>query len=564
MPEGLFFQIGGVIVIAAALAFFVRAMKQPLVIAYLIAGILVGPAFLALTHETETFAALGKLGVAFLLFTVGLGLNWRRIKEVGAVAVASGLGQIFFTSGVGFVIAHALGFDVTTSIFIAIAFSFSSTIIIVKMLMDKEDLGTLYGKIAVGFLIVQDLVAMIILLVLGAIGKGQAPLDVLSLSLAKGLVVVAVFWFLSARVVPPLVKFAASSQELLLVFSLGWCFAVAGLLSYFGFGVEIGALIAGVALSGTHYEREINARVKPLRDFFLILFFIVLGSQFQLAVASVMLWPIVIFSLYILIGNPFIMMLILRALGYHPQTGFLTGTTAAQVSEFSFIMLGAGITLGLVSPSALTLATVVGLITIGCSTYLVKENERIYEWLRPALRLLENGRIKHAAKARALASPKTILFGCHRTGEILLEEIKKIGHKYLVVDYDPKVIEELKSWHLPAVYGDAGDEDFLKELRAEKARLILSTIPDVITSLELLTYLREGKFKGTAIVAARSPEEAMECYAAGAAYVIVPSILGAERFRELLRRNKDKAKQWKKARKVEKEEAGNNFCLDTE
>lgn len=562
MEESLFFQIGGVIVIAAALSFLVKVFKQPLIIAYLIAGILVGPAVLALTHETETLAALGKLGVAFLLFTVGLGLNWRRIKEVGAVAVASGLGQVFFTSVVGFVIANLLGFDATTSIFIAIAFSFSSTIIIVKMLMDKEDLDTLYGKIAVGFLIVQDLVAMIILLVLGAVGKGQTPVDILWLSLAKGLVVVVIFWFLSTRVVPHLVKFAASSQELLLVFSLGWCFSVAGLLSYFGFGLEIGALIAGVALSGTHYEREINARIKPLRDFFLILFFIVLGSQFQLTAAFGLSLPIVVFSLYILIGNPLIMMFVMRALGYHPQTGFLTGTTAAQVSEFSFIVLGAGITLGLVSSSALTLATAVGLITIGCSTYLVKENEKIYERLRPYFCWFESGRVKHAAKARTLASPNTILFGCHRTGEILLEEVKRIGHKYLVVDYDPKVVEELKAKRVTVVYGDAGDEDFLKELRAEKARLILSTIPDVTTSLELLVYLREANFKGTVIVAARSPEEAMECYAAGAAYVIVPSILGAERFRELLRRNRDRSKEWKKAKKIEKKEAADGVALD--
>jgi Kef-type K+ transport system membrane component KefB len=455
-----------------------------------------------------------------------------------------------------------LGFGITTSVFIAIAFSFSSTIIVVKMLMDKEDLDTLYGKIAVGFLIVQDLVAMIILLVLGAVGKGQTPTDILWLSLAKGVVVVIVFWFLAAKVVPHLIKFAAASQELLLVFSLGWCFAVAGLLTYFGFSVEIGALIAGVALSGTHYEREINARIKPLRDFFLILFFIVLGSQFQLAAAAELFLPIAIFSLYIIFGNPLIMMTVLRLLGYHPQTGFLVGTTAAQVSEFSFIVLGAGVVLGLVSPAALTVATGVGLITIGCSTYLVKENERIYNWLRPSLRWFENGRVKHAAKARALAAPHTILFGCHRTGQILLEEVKKIGRKYLVVDYDPKVVEELKTKRVVVVYGDAGDEDFLKELRAEKARLILSTIPDVTTSLELLIYLREEKFKGTVIVAARSPEEAVECYAAGAAYVIVPSILGAERFRELLRRNRDESKQWKKSRKIEKDDVKKEVALD--
>jgi len=564
MTESLFFQIGGVIVIAAALAFLVRAFKQPLIIAYLLAGILVGPAFLSLTRSTEAFETLSKLGISFLLFTVGLGLNWRKIKEVGAVSVASGFAQVFFTSVIGFFIARFLGLDVNTSIFVSIAFSFSSTIIIIKMLMDKEDLDTLYGKITVGFLIVQDLIAMIILLVLGAIGKGSTPIEILSGSLIKGLIMVVVFWFLSAKVVPHLVKFAASSQELLLVFSLGWCFAVAGILTFFGFGVEIGALIAGVSLSGTHYEREINARIKPLRDFFLILFFVVLGSQLEIASAATMIWPIVIFSLYVLIGNPIIMMLVLRALGYHPQTGFLTGVTTAQVSEFSFIMLGAGVSLGLVSPSAVTLAAAVGLITIAGSTYLIKENEKIYEWLRPLLRVFEKQRVKHAAKARAQAAPDVILFGCHRTGEILLEEVRQLGHKYLVVDYDPNVIEELKRRRIPAVYGDAGDNDFLKELQVKKTKMLLSTIPDVTTSLELLLFLKEENFTGTAIVAARSPEEAMECYALGAAYVIVPSILGAERFRELLRQNKNQAKQWQKTRKVGKVEAKEDIELDEE
>lgn len=562
MPDTLFFQIGTVIVMAAALSFLVRALKQPLILAYIIAGVLVGPAFLALTREIETFDTLAKLGVAFLLFTVGLSLNWRRVREVGVVSLLSGLAQIFFTSAVGFLLGRMVGFDNLTSVFVAVAFSFSSTIIIVKMLMDKEDLDTLYGKIAVGFLLVQDIVAMIILLVLGAVGRGGTPVEILGWSLLKGLVVLLVFWFLSLRVIPFLVKFAAASQELLLIFSLGWCFAVAGILSLFGFGVEIGALIAGVALSGTLYEREINARVKPLRDFFLIIFFIVLGSQLQPAAASALFWPIVIFVIYILIGNPLIMILVMRALGYHPQTGFLTGVTTAQVSEFSFIILGAGVALGLIGHSAITLAAVVGLITIACSSYLIKENERIYEWLRPVLKILEGGRLKHAAEARRRPAPGVILFGCHRTGEVLLDEVKRLGGKYLVVDYDPRVIELLKERRLPAVYGDAGDEDFLKELQAEKSKLILSTIPDVTTSLDLLTYLREEKFKGTAIVAARSPEEAMECYAAGAAYVIVPSILGAERFRELLRRNKNKPKKWKQAGQIEKKEAREEKVLD--
>ena len=534
--------------VAGALSFLARALRQPLIVAYLVAGVLVGPTLFSFVHESEVFDGLAKIGVAFLLFTVGLGLNWRHVKEIGGVALASGLAQIFFTSLVGFGIARFFAFDFTTSLFVAIAFSFSSTIIIVKMLMDKERLDTLYGKIAVGFLLVQDLVAMIILLVLGTVAKGGAPIDILFWALTKGLFVVIIFWFASSKVVPHLVRFAAQSQELLLIFSLSWCFAVAGVLYYFGFGLEMGALIAGIALSGTRYEREINARVRPLRDFFLILFFIVLGTQLQLSAAPSLLGPIMIFSFYILLGNPIVMMLVLRALGYHPQTGFLAGTTAAQISEFSFIMLGAGISFGLVSPSALTLATAVGLITITCSAYLVKENERVYEWLRPVLRVLEKQRVKHAAKAQKFSQPEIILFGCNRTGDILLPEIKKMRQKFLVVDYDPEIVEALNKNKIPAVYGDAGDEDFLRGLQVEKTKLVLSTVPTVVTSLELLAYLHYRNFSGTAIVAARSPEEAEACYQAGAEYVIVPSLLGAERFCELLKKNKIFDKKWKEER----------------
>ena len=564
MPESLFFQIGGVMVIAAACAFLMRSLKQPMIIAYMLAGIIIGPAVLSLTNESGVFETLAQIGIAFLLFTVGLSLNWRRIREVGAVAVASGLGQIVVTSAAGFLVLYAFGFDLLTSLFIGIAFSFSSTIIIVKMLADKDDLDTLYGKITVGFLIIQDLVAMVILLVLGAIGRGETISQILGWSLLKGILVVILFWLLSTFVIPHLVKFAAGSQELLLIFSLGWCFAVAGILSFFGFGMEIGALIAGVSLSGTHYQHEINSRVKPLRDFFLILFFIVLGTQLHPAAATEMFWPIVAMVVFVLIGNPLIMMVVMRALGYHPETGFLTGTTTAQISEFSFIMLGAGVALGLVSPTAMTLTTVVGLITIAVSTYFIKENEFIYEKFQPLLRIFEKQRVRHAARARRLASPSVILFGCHRTGEILIEEIQKMRRKFLVVDYDPHVLEDLLKRKISAVYGDAGDEDFLRELRVEKTKLVLSSIPDVTTSLELLSYLRETNFKGTAIVAARTPEEAMDCYAAGADYVIVPSILGAEKFRDLLKRNQSEAKQWKKSRKIEKADVCKEIELDRE
>src|SRR3989338_3218771 len=236
MIQTLFFEIGAVILVATIFSFVAAFLRQPLIIAYILAGVVVGPGLLALTSSTEVLEVLSQIGIAFLLFTVGLGLNWRSVKEVGIIAVATGIGQVLFTGGLGFLGSLWLGFDVTASLYIAFAFAFSSTIIVVKLLMDKDDLDTLYGKISVGFLLVQDIIAMIILLILAALRTGGSLGEILSFSLLKGLLVIFIVGLLSFYVVPPLVRFAAKSQELLLVFALGWCFLVAGLLVFFGFG----------------------------------------------------------------------------------------------------------------------------------------------------------------------------------------------------------------------------------------------------------------------------------------------------------------------------------------
>jgi Kef-type K+ transport system membrane component KefB len=549
--ESLFFEIGSVIVVAAVFSYVASLLKQPLIIAYILSGIVVGPSLLSLTKSSDVFTALSEIGIAFLLFTVGLGLNWRRIREVGTVAVASGVAQVLFTSLVGFVIAIWLGFDATTSIFISIAFSFSSTIIIVKLLMDKEDLDALWGKISVGFLLVQDLIAMVILLMLGALKEGGSITQILTVSIAKGALALVVLWLLATLFIPRLLRYAARSQELLLLFSLGWCFAVAGVLMLVGFGIEIGALVAGISLSGTVYEREIHARMRPLRDFFLVIFFIVLGTQFELSHLGSLVTPIIVFSLFVLIGNPLIMLLVMRALGYHPQTAFLVGTIVAQISEFSFIMLGAGVAAGLVNPSALTVAALVGLVTFAVCTYLVKYNEQLYDYARPYLRWLEPQRMRHEERTKRHAKPQVILFGYHRMGQVLLREVAQLNKHYLVVDYDPLVVDELEEKDVPVVYGDASDEEFLADLQAERAHLIISTIPDAAVSLELLQFLQKRGYRGVAIVTVKALEEIAECYRLGATYVIVPSVLGAKKFQELLRKNRSGMKSWKKLVKTE-------------
>jgi len=541
--QEIFFQLGAILVIAAGLSLIAHRLKQPLIIAYIVTGVLVGPEVWSLASQPELFDALSNIGVAFLLFTVGLGLNWRHIKEVGKVSLATGIGQVLFTTIAGFALGKMLGLETITSLYLAIAFTFSSTIIIIKLLMDKEELDTLYGRISVGFLIVQDLVAMLILLGLGSFDSGASIGGIVLSTLFKVAIIVPVVWFVSAKIAPRMVPYVARSQELLFIFSIAWCFLIAGILVLFGFGIELGALLAGVMLSGTTMQREINARIRPLRDFFLVLFFIVLGTHLGLGQMSLVIWPAIIFSLFILIGNPLIVLLIMRTLGYHPRTGFLAGTTVAQISEFSFIVIGAGITAGYVDSNALSLTTLVGLITIAGSTYLVNSNEWIYERLRGLLKFLEPKQSIEDTKNKNNASQVTV-FGYHSIARQMIESLKKTKLSYKIVDFDPFVVKLLEQEKVPVLYGDASDITYLSELQVEQSRFIISTVPSVSVSLTLLSYLSEKEYDGTVIVAARTIAEASHCYEAGAAFVIIPNQLGAEKLAEIFSNKKTRRQGW--------------------
>jgi Kef-type K+ transport system membrane component KefB len=425
-----------------------------------------------------------------------------------------------------------------------LAFAFSSTIIIIKLLMDKEDLDSLYGRISVGFLLVQDFIAMLILLALGSIGSGMGLETIFVTTLLKAVVIVPVFWFVSTHILPRLLRYVATSQELLFIFAVAWCFLVAGVLVLLGFGVELGALIAGVTLSGTAYYREINARIRPLRDFFLIIFFIVLGTHLGIDQISSTIVPSILFSIFVLVGNPLLVMFIMRSLGYHPRTGFLCGTTVAQISEFSFIVIIAGIAAGHLDESILAISTTVGIITITASSYLISHNERIYQAIQPMFRWMEPKR-SLPSEHKAEHKPKqVILFGFHKAGEELLPSIQGLKRSYVVVDFDPAAIKEMAEREIPSVYGDAGDENFLEEIKADKSKIIISTIPDVVISISLLTFLKSRGYKGVIVVSVHTQVEAQRCYELGATYVIVPQVLSGRKFSEILTEKKTAKTKW--------------------
>jgi len=376
-----FMQFGLIILVVFGVSIIIKLLKQPLIIGYILSGILVGPFVFNLIQESETLNVFSEMGIAFLLFIVGLYLSPKVTKEVGKISLVTGIGQIVFTSLIGYLIGMALGFSTITSVYIAIALTFSSTIIIMKLLSDKDALEKLYGKISIGFLLVQDLVAILILIIVSSLASGTGVGNLVFLTIVKGLIFVAVLTLISYYALPKLSDFFAKSQEFLFIFAVAWGFGLSILFLYAGFSIEVGALIAGIMLSISPYSFEISSKLKPLRDFFIISFFIVLGSRMVFSDITPLIVPAIIFSAFILIGNPLIVMILMGILGYSKKTGFMAGLTVAQISEFSLILIALGVKTGALTQEILSFVTIIGLLTIAGSTYMIIYSEEIFNKL---------------------------------------------------------------------------------------------------------------------------------------------------------------------------------------
>ena len=527
----LFIEISIIILIAVVISMVMKTLKQPFIIGYILTGILVGPYFLNIFQSKENIEFFSKIGITILLFIVGLHLNPNVIREVGKISLVTGLGQVFFTSIIGYFICLAIGLSPIAAIYIAIALTFSSTIIILKLLSDKGDLDKLYGKISIGFLLVQDIFAALILIGITATA-GTAGQTNLSLALGgmaiKGILLALILIIANRIVIPKITAFMASSQELLFLFSLAWGIGMAALFYKAGFSIEIGALAAGVVLSTNQFATEIGSRIRPLRDFFVLLFFIFLGSQVLLESISQIFLPALILSLFVLIGNPLIVIILMNLLGYKRKTGFLAGLTVAQISEFSLILAALGVSVGHLSNEMLSLVTLVGLITIAGSTYLILYSSRIYSLVEPIIKFFEFRKIVREKGLGDDKSYEIVLFGYDRVGADFVKAIKKLDKSFIVVDFSPKSIKLLGKQGIPCVFGDAEDIEFLNELGLSNIKLIVSTIPDFETNKLLIKYINNINPSAITIVISHYIKQAKELYLLGATYVVMPHYLGAQ------------------------------------
>ncbi len=526
----IFAELSTIIVLATLVSFIMKLLKQPLVVGYILTGILVGPYAFNFLHSVSEIELFSKIGIAILLFIVGLNLNPIVIREVGKVSLITGVGQVVVTSIVGFVIVRLLGYNTIDAIYTGVALTFSSTIIILKLLSDKGDLNKLYGKIAIGFLLVQDLIATFILLIISTFsvstGHGSAAGTLIGLVL-KGTGIVAALFVISRYTLPRISRFFASSQELLFIFSLAWGFGVAALFAGAGFSVEIGALVAGVTLSLSPFAYEIGARMKPLRDFFIILFFILLGSQLVLGDIGQLIIPAVLLSIFVLIGNPIIVIMLMNLLGYKKKTAFMAGLTVGQISEFSLILAALAYSVGHISQQVVSLITLVGIITIAGSTYLILYAEGLYMRVEHLLKFISFRKPTRKESSKDGDAHDAIIFGYDRVGIDFVHAVEKLEKSYVVVDFSPAAIKRLQEQHIPFRYGDAEDLEFIEELGFQHTRLIVSTIPDFNANILLIRAYRRVNPDGIVLVISHDIDHARELYLAGASYVIMPHYLGA-------------------------------------
>src|SRR3989344_2698262 len=343
---GLFAEISILIAVALGIAAVMRVLRQPLIIGHIFTGLIVGPSVLDLISSEETLAFMGEIGIAILLFFVGLHLSPEIIRQFGRVSFITGIGQVAFTSIAGYFICIALGFPPLISFYISVALTFSSTIVVLKLIADKGDLEMLYAKIAIGFLLVQDLIAALLLLGIPLFSAGGGTLVLITQFVSTGSLLVAFVMLASRFFVSKVSNFLAQSQEFLFLFAITWGMGIAALFQGLGFSLESGALVAGVALASLPMRHEISARLTPLRDFFIVMFFILLGAQLHLSEIAGLIPAALVLSLLVLLGNPLIMMVITGMLGYRRRTSLQTGLAIAQISEFSLILIALGVTMG--------------------------------------------------------------------------------------------------------------------------------------------------------------------------------------------------------------------------
>lgn len=565
VESSLFLELGLVIIVAAVAGLIFRFLRQPQILAYVIVGVLVKPLLNLISVVLEkaeafipfnlpTIAAdvgiiepMAVIGIAFLLFIVGLEMDLKSLRSVLLLSTVGGAIQIIIVFIFGYLAALAMGFLTLEASYIGLFLAFSSTMVAIKLLSDKRELGTLHGRLAVGILLMQDLVAILALSMLSAIDGVNAVF--LGIAFLKFVGIFLVAYLVSKWIFPPIFRFSAHHQELLLIVSLGVCFLFSLALHYLGFSIAIGAFIAGLTLGNLEYNVEIIAKVKSLKDFFSLLFFVSLGMGISFAAFEKLWVPLLVLLALVMILKPFVIMTVCSLFKYTKKPSFLTANALAQVGEFSLILASQGLLLGHISQDLFSITVILTLISITLTSYYIEYNQFFYKLLEKPLKIFDKFTTEGLEYLPTKTKPKIVLCGHNRIGYSILPQFSKRKKQVLIVDYNPEVINRLVGEGYHCIYGEATDEEIIERMNLPNLSMLISTIPAVKDNLLLIRKTRENNRRAKIIVNAGSIKEALKLYEAGADYVILPHFLGGEHVSNLItkmRKRKIKIKDTKR------------------
>ncbi|MEX2471773.1 MAG: cation:proton antiporter [Gemmatimonadota bacterium] len=498
MPDALILQDLGIILVSAAVfALLARPLRVPSIVAYILAGLLLGPVT-GVLHVGEGVELASEVGIALLLFLVGLELSFAAIKDLGRVAVVGGSVQVGVSALAGAAIAYALGIPARVALFLGVALSFSSTVIVVKLLEQRGDLRETYGKITLGILLVQDLLVVVVLTFVSGLADGGSTLAGMAMDLAVAFggmgLLVAVAVAASRWILPPAFRWIGASSEATLVWSLAWCFLLIMGAERMGLSLELGAFLAGIALAQLPFNEDLRRRVAPLVNFFIAVFFVTLGVHMDPG-GALGRWPLALaLVVFVMTVKPAILLAVIPRLGFGERTAALTGLTLAQTSEFSFILAGLGFSAGLIGQELLSVIGLIGLMTMGLSSALILNSRRVYARLR-ARGILKLFRAPHeGVRDREGAGGghgpayglrhHVIVVGMNSLGKRIVQGLRDRDVPTLAVDIDP--------WKLAGVEGATllGNSDDLAVLESagiRRARLLVSAL-QIEDANNLLAY----------------------------------------------------------------------------
>ncbi len=537
----IFFGITLIICLAAVLAMIFRFLKQPPLLAYMLTGMLIIPLGLVGRQNLEVLSNFSELGITLLLFLLGLELNLTELKSIGKTALISGILQVVITTAAAFGLCLFFGFALPIAFYVSIAVTFSSTIIVVKLLADKKDLHSLYGKLTIGLLLVQDVFAILFLVLVTGYKPGAswefATISFLAV-IIKAILLFGLTIYLSKTFLPKILHAIARSEELLFIFSLAWVFGLSALVSMpaIGFSIEIGGFLAGIALANAVENSSIAAKMRPLRDFFVILFFVFLGSQLGLGHIASVIIPAIIFSLFVILIKPMIVMIIIGAMGYRKRTSFLTSISVAQVSEFSLIIVVLGNKLGHIPAEVVSLVTLIAIVTFITSTYSLMHSSALYKIVQKYIGIVEWRKgSEEIISSDGVFEDHVVLVGARRMGITVLDALEQTDSKLVVVDFDPDVVHKLQKKNIPTVFGDIIDPEIQERAHIASARLAISTLTDVEDNLFFIKAVRAANKRAKIVVVAYDIDVAKFFYKQGVDYVVLPHIAGGRQIARTLK-----------------------------